>query len=170
MRELAREVSDLLRATIRLNVKMNNISAAEDQLEPEELADLSPRDVSFYVASFFSDIKLLQQNVRAWRFWVLPSFSAHVLLSVRLLALCAQLLEEESTLKRLEREKEILSETVRYYSAASALKGAFSSGGGSAGGSGGSSESSSGDKPMPPVSGGGGDESPSSPGGGAPSA
>jgi hypothetical protein len=39
--------------------------ATEDQLEPEELAELGPRDLSFFIASFFSDVKLLQQNVRA---------------------------------------------------------------------------------------------------------
>jgi ATP-dependent Lon protease len=43
VRELAREVADLLRSTIRLNVRMNNISASEDQMEPEELAELGPR-------------------------------------------------------------------------------------------------------------------------------
>ncbi|GFR48354.1 hypothetical protein Agub_g10243 [Astrephomene gubernaculifera] len=91
---LAREVSDLLRSTVRLNVKLNNIEASEDQLEPEELAGLGPRDLSYWVASFFADIRVLQQS----------------------------LLEEDSTVKRLRREKEILAETVRYYSATVALK------------------------------------------------
>ena len=133
-RVLAREVADLLRNTIRLNVKMQNIigslgggggfshclgnpissppycwpvsfagslpaatedqiellasgprpllpadvphccclpvsAATEDQIEPEELADLGPRDLSYWVASFFSDVKMLQQNVsRIWWF------------------------------------------------------------------------------------------------------
>ncbi|GLC41480.1 hypothetical protein PLESTB_001007100 [Pleodorina starrii] len=91
---LAKEVADLLRSTIRLNVKLNNLEASEDQLEPEELAGLGPRDLSYWIASFFGDIKVLQQS----------------------------LLEEESTVKRLNREKEILSDTVRYYSATVALK------------------------------------------------
>jgi hypothetical protein len=47
---------------------------------------------------FPQDIKLLQQN----------------------------LLEEDDTLKRLQKEKDVLGETVRYYSAAAALKSAFS--------------------------------------------
>ncbi|KAG2483031.1 hypothetical protein HYH03_018061 [Edaphochlamys debaryana] len=98
---LAREVADLLRSTIRLNVKLNNIDASEDQLEPEELAGLGARDLSYWIASFFSDIKVLQQS----------------------------LLEEDSTVKRLNREKEILSDTVRYYSATVALKSLSSSGG-----------------------------------------
>lgn len=98
-KELAKEVADLLRSTIKLNVKMQSLSVPEDQLEPKELDELGPVELSYWVASFFSDVKLLQQN----------------------------LLEEESTIKRLNREKEILSETVRYYSAAAALKGAFSS-------------------------------------------
>ncbi|GLI60943.1 hypothetical protein VaNZ11_003181 [Volvox africanus] len=91
---LAEEVADLLRSTIRLNVKLNNLEASEDQLEPEELAGLGPRDMSYWIASFFGDIKVLQQS----------------------------LLEENSTVKRLNREKEILSDTVRYYSATVALK------------------------------------------------
>lgn len=33
------------------------------QLEPEELAGLRPRDLSYWVASFFADIKVLQQSV-----------------------------------------------------------------------------------------------------------
>lgn len=73
------------------------VTASEDQLEPSELKELGPRDLSYWVASFFSDIKLLQQN----------------------------LLEEDDTLRRLQKEKEVLSETVRYYSAAAALKSAF---------------------------------------------
>ncbi|KXZ50336.1 hypothetical protein GPECTOR_17g977 [Gonium pectorale] len=91
---LAREVADLLRSTIRLNVKLNNLEATEDTLEPQELSDLGPRDLSYWIATFFQDIKVLQQS----------------------------LLEEDSTLKRLTREKEILSDTVRYYSATVALK------------------------------------------------
>lgn len=38
-------------------------AAGDDQMEPEELAELGPRQLSFFVASFFSDVKLLQQNV-----------------------------------------------------------------------------------------------------------
>ncbi|PNW87554.1 hypothetical protein CHLRE_02g141550v5 [Chlamydomonas reinhardtii] len=91
---LAKEVSDLLRATIKLNVKLNNVEASDDQLEPEELAGLRPRDLSYWVASFFADIKVLQQS----------------------------LLEEDTTTKRLTREKEILSDTVKHYSAVLALK------------------------------------------------
>ena len=101
-------MSDLLRTTIRLNVKMQNIvgqlrglgglpcqyhelsrsqklfllhgiiivliisffpAATEDQIEPEELADLGPRDLSYWVASFFSDVKVLQQNVSLRAVW-----------------------------------------------------------------------------------------------------
>ncbi|GAX85660.1 hypothetical protein CEUSTIGMA_g13075.t1 [Chlamydomonas eustigma] len=97
-KQLATEVADLLRNTIRLNVKMQNIEAKDDQIEPEELSTLGPRELSYWVASFFSDVKLLQQN----------------------------LLEEVDTVRRLQKEKDVLTETVRYYSAASALKSAFS--------------------------------------------
>lgn len=58
-------MADLLRSTIRLNVKMNTISASDDQLEPEELEALKPRDLSYWIASFFADVKYLQQSVRA---------------------------------------------------------------------------------------------------------
>lgn len=91
---LAKEVADLLRSTIRLNVKLNNIQASEDQLEPEELAGLGPRDLSYWIASFFGDVKGLQQK----------------------------LLEESSTVERLKVEKGVLSDTVNYYSASVALR------------------------------------------------
>ena len=42
---------------------LSSSAATEDQIEPEELADLGPRDLSYWVASFFSDVKMLQQNV-----------------------------------------------------------------------------------------------------------
>eukprot|EP00798_Chlamydomonas_sp_ICE-L_P024705 gene24705-10341_t len=97
--ELAMEVSDLLRNTIRLNQKMNNIQATEDQLEPEELAGLGPRELSYWMMSFFSDFNELQQKM----------------------------LEENSIVKRLQKEKEVLTETVNYFAAQSALKSAFNS-------------------------------------------
>jgi ATP-dependent Lon protease len=49
------------------------------------------------------------------------------------------LLEQDSTSKRLLREKEILAETLRFFSAATALEGVFSSSGGSSSAEGGSS-------------------------------
>lgn len=91
---LAKEVADLLRSTIRLNVKMNKITASEDQLEPEELAGLGARDLSYWIASFFGDVKGLQQK----------------------------LLEEDSTVERLKIEKGVLQDTVNYYSATVALQ------------------------------------------------
>jgi hypothetical protein len=134
--------------------------ATEDQLEPEELASLGPRDLSFFVASFFGDIKLLQQHVRELgrpgRISLFCYGYMHPLLLKGSLMLMyanaivdqllaksifplwsrqhstllhpAQMLEEESTQKRLEREKEILSETVKYTSARVALKSAFGAG------------------------------------------
>jgi hypothetical protein len=39
------------------------------------------------------------------------------------------LLEEDSTLGRLQKEAEVLGETMRFYSAATALESVFSSGG-----------------------------------------
>lgn len=95
--KLAAEVGDLFRNTIRLHVKMNNITTSEDVLEPTELLDASPRELSYWIASIFSDVRPLQQI----------------------------LLEEDSTIARLQRERDVLTETVKYYSAASALKSAF---------------------------------------------
>jgi hypothetical protein len=43
VRELASEVAELLRNTIRLNVRMNNVAAGEEEIEPKELATLGPR-------------------------------------------------------------------------------------------------------------------------------
>lgn len=94
IKALSDEVAALLRNVIRLNVKMQNTIATDEVIEPAELSSLGPRELSYWVASFFSDIKLLQQ----------------------------MLLEEGSTKARLEKEKEVLSETVKYYSAAAALK------------------------------------------------
>ena len=93
-KELAHQVAELLRNVIRLNVKMQQTIATDEMIEPEELSKLGPRELSYWVASFFADVKLLQQN----------------------------LLEEGSTVKRLEKEKEVLDQTVKYYSAAAALK------------------------------------------------
>ena len=47
-RELASEVADLLRSTLRLNVKLQGIVASEDALEPEELVQLGPQSLSYW--------------------------------------------------------------------------------------------------------------------------
>ncbi len=43
------------------------------------------------------------------------------------ICVCVQLLEDNDTMSRLQKEKEVLSETVNFYSAALAVKGALSS-------------------------------------------
>ena len=68
-----------------------------DVLEPKELQTLGPRDLSFWVASLFAGSPYNQQA----------------------------LLEENSTQKRLEIEKELLENTLKYLSAQSALQSAF---------------------------------------------
>jgi hypothetical protein len=80
----------------------------------------------------------VSHNVRRAPLCVSKDFSCTHLISTHA-CVHTQLLEEDSTRKRLEREKEILSETVKYTSAAAALKSAL---GGTGGGS--SSEGSSG--------------------------
>jgi len=86
----------------------------EDPLEPEELTELAPGPLSYWVAHVLGDARALQQS----------------------------LLETEGTVARLEREKEVLESTLRFYSAATALESVFaeapsSPGGGGAGGAGG---------------------------------
>lgn len=125
---LAEEVSDMFRNTLRLHMKMmqgkpgraasgpgalagpgtgGNVSggamdtATEEQLEPEELTELNPQQLSFWLVSAFQDSKLTQQA----------------------------LLEESSTLLRLEHIKQVLGSTLKFYSAASALSSVFSSSG-----------------------------------------
>jgi ATP-dependent Lon protease len=85
----------------------------EDPLEPEELTELAPGPLSYWVAHVLGDARALQQS----------------------------LLETDGTCERLEREKEVLEQTLRFYSAATALESVFqsdpSSGGGGGGGAGG---------------------------------
>lgn len=53
-------------------------SATEDQLEPEELAELGPRELSYFIASFFSDVKILQQNVSPHFMYLVLGITEHL--------------------------------------------------------------------------------------------
>ena len=75
------------------------VQVKEEELNPPELTDLHPTKLSFFVAS------LLLENFRQQQ----------------------ELLVCESTVRRLEVEKEILGSTLRYMSARFALQGAFAS-------------------------------------------
>jgi Lon protease-like protein len=79
----------------------------EDPLEPEELTELAPGPLSYWVAHVLGDARALQQS----------------------------LLEAEGTCERLEREKEVLESTLKFYSAATALESVFGATGGGAPGS-----------------------------------
>jgi hypothetical protein len=58
-------------------------------------------------------------------------------------------LEEETTLGRLRREADVLGQTVRFYSAATALESVFSPSGGGGGGEPGSGSGGGGAAPPP---------------------
>lgn len=133
---LASEVADLFRETLRLHMKVQGREVAGEELqEPEGLADRSPAEVSYWIAGTFLDNRDLQ----------------------------LLLLEENSTVKRLELERDILKKTVQYYVAVTAVNSAFTSETSSGaearvsaeGGEGkdGSSDSSKGGEGRPPVSG-----------------
>jgi len=113
---LADEVRDLFRNTMALGRKMKGV-AEEDPEEPEELADLGAVDLSFWLASMF-DAPMEQQH----------------------------LLEMDTAVERLSREKEVLSDTLNYLRARSAIESLnFGASEGGEGGEG--SEGAGGDPP-----------------------
>lgn len=97
--ELADEVVDMFRNTLRLHSKVTKKagSISEETLEPPELSDLSPRELSYWIANAFQESRYTQQ----------------------------ELLEELNTTARLAKEREVLSATLKFYSAATALESVF---------------------------------------------
>lgn len=129
---LATEVAEMFRNVLRLYRKMRKgprggasgapmgvggsmTEPEEEPEEPEELTEFNPTQLSYWIASVFGEHRLTQQA----------------------------LLEEETTQGRLKREAEVLGQTLRFYSAATALESVFSDGG----------SSSSGGAPQPPAGG-----------------
>lgn len=51
---LAREVSDLFRNVVALSVKLKEASVPDEIANPRQLAELAPRELSFWVASLFA--------------------------------------------------------------------------------------------------------------------
>lgn len=100
VKSLSEEVASLFRETLRMSVKMQQVQVKPEQLEPEELVVLGPKDMSYWIASAFNDSRHVQQT----------------------------LLEETSTVTRLQREKEILTQTLKFYSAATAVQSVFKEG------------------------------------------
>ncbi|KAF6266312.1 hypothetical protein COO60DRAFT_1456644 [Scenedesmus sp. NREL 46B-D3] len=113
---LAAQVADLFRNVLRLHLKMSkakprqgasrgssassealNSDAEDEVLEAAELTELSPSQLSYWIAHAFSDNRLTQQG----------------------------LLELNKTRERLQDEKALLENTLKYYSAAAALEGVF---------------------------------------------
>lgn len=95
LESLREEVAILFRDVVKLSTKLKDFSDADKEvLEPKELETLNPRDLSFWVASLFAGSPYNQQA----------------------------LLEENSSLKRLTVEKELLENTLKYLSAQSALQ------------------------------------------------
>lgn len=97
--QLAEDVSEAYRSVLQLSWKLSDKKqgAKDEILEPEELSLLSPSDLSFWVASLFANSESEQQ----------------------------ELLEELSVMKRLQRELEILTGSLQYLRAKSALKTVF---------------------------------------------
>ncbi|CAD7695934.1 unnamed protein product [Ostreobium quekettii] len=95
--KLADEVVELFRSALQLHHKLKSAQSKaevkDEQLEPEELSELTACDLSFWIASTFQDSRREQQS----------------------------LLEEPSVVGRLKLEKEMLGGTVKYLSAMSAL-------------------------------------------------
>lgn len=95
LESLREEVATLFKDVVKLSTKLKEFSEADQEvLEPKELETLNPRDLSFWVASLFAGSPYNQQA----------------------------LLEENSSLKRLTVEKELLENTLKYLSAQSALQ------------------------------------------------
>lgn len=95
LESLREEVATLFKDVVKLSTKLKDFSEADKEvLEPKELETLNPRDLSFWVASLFAGSPYNQQA----------------------------LLEENSSLKRLTVEKELLENTLKYLSAQSALQ------------------------------------------------
>jgi len=99
---LAEEVAGLFRDVVRLSSKVRDSELDPEVMDPPQLEQLGPSDLSFWVASLFAGNPYNQQA----------------------------LLEEDSTLKRLKVEQELLSNTAKYLGAQVALQSAFSGGSG----------------------------------------
>lgn len=97
LRDLAAEVRDLFRRTLELNGRYKKIEIDEKTLNPPELENLSPSDLSFWITSMFAEAVSQQQKM----------------------------LEMRSARERLESVKKVLSEGVNYLSAVLAVESAF---------------------------------------------
>ena len=98
LQQLREQVADLSRNTLRLSYKMGKVDTSESSWDLPEFNELSPQDLSFWIAYNF-----MQDN-----------FSKQAMLEIN------------STRQRLEEEAELLQKNLSYLSAASALEGAFS--------------------------------------------
>ena len=103
LKELGAEVMQLFQNVLDLNFKLKDMDAEElaGKIDFAAKERMGPREISFWIASMFSDAESEQQF----------------------------LLEMESTELRLQREKSLLAEAQKYLSAQSALKGVFAVGG-----------------------------------------
>lgn len=107
----AGDVGDAFRNVVRLSMKLRDAEVPRELQDPVQLTELSPSALSFWVASLFAGNPYSQQAV----------------------------LEEDSTMARLQQVGEVLEGSLKFLSAQSALQGAFSK---------------AGDDPAPPPSGG----------------
>eukprot|EP01024_Parvocaulis_polyphysoides_P006400 TRINITY_DN11708_c0_g1_i2.p1 TRINITY_DN11708_c0_g1~~TRINITY_DN11708_c0_g1_i2.p1 ORF type:complete len:293 (-),score=25.67 TRINITY_DN11708_c0_g1_i2:250-1128(-) len=96
--ELQNEVVDLFVNIQKLNLKMKSLGDDTKLVDPNSLKKMSPRMASYWITSLFHNSQMHQQA----------------------------LLEMHSSRERLAKLKDILEQTQKYLTAASALKSAFS--------------------------------------------
>eukprot|EP00210_Caulerpa_lentillifera_P008447 g8059.t1 len=100
LRTLSDEVCELYKNVVKLSKKVKNNGKDMENVsynEPEEFSELTPTGLSFWFASLFLESPFEQQK----------------------------LLEEQSSNLRLQREKKLFEDALKYLTAASALQGAF---------------------------------------------
>ncbi|PSC67358.1 ATP-dependent protease [Micractinium conductrix] len=99
---LATQVAEDFRNVVSLSVKLRDASVPNDIANPRQLSELTPRELSFWVASLFAGNPYQQQA----------------------------LLEEDTTMGRLKAVEELLDGTVKYLAAQATLQSAFKTTGG----------------------------------------
>jgi len=98
-KELAVKAAQLFKSVVQLSIKLRDSPLPSEVADPSQLRELSPRDLSFWMASLIAGNPYQQQA----------------------------LLEEETTMDRLKAVVDLMESTLKYLSAQSALQSAFKS-------------------------------------------
>jgi Lon protease-like protein len=98
-KELAVKAAELFKSVVQLSIKLRDSPLPSEVADPSQLRELSPRDLSFWMASLIAGNPYQQQA----------------------------LLEEETTMDRLKAVVDLMESTLKYLSAQSALQSAFKS-------------------------------------------